>query len=135
MTITLSPPPPRIRAELVVLDDRFRKVAGDEYVECLYDGGRWLEGPAYSPAWRCLIFSDIPNDRLLRWDEVSGQVSVFRQPSGYINGNTLDREGRPERRGTVGVDCDPLPNLDGRQAMRGADEQQLHATWANSSPS
>jgi len=94
MTITLPPPPPRIRAELVVLDERFRKIAGDEYVECLYDGGRWLEGPAYSPAWRCLIFSDIPNDRLLRWDEVSGHVSVFRQPSGYVNGNTLDREGR-----------------------------------------
>ncbi|WP_433167153.1 SMP-30/gluconolactonase/LRE family protein [Kribbella sp. CA-247076] len=94
MTITLAPPPRRIRAELVVLDDRFRTVAGDEYVECLYDGGRWLEGPAYSSAWRCLVFSDIPNDRLLRWDEVSGQVSVFRQPSGYVNGNTLDREGR-----------------------------------------
>ena len=94
MTITLSATPPRIRAELEVLDDRFRKVAGDEYLECLYDGGRWLEGPAYSPAWRCLVFSDIPNDRLLRWDEVSGQVSVFRQPSGYVNGNTIDREGR-----------------------------------------
>ncbi len=94
MTITLNAAPRRLRAELVVLDERFSKIAGDEYLECLYDGGRWLEGPAYSPAWRCLVFSDIPNDRLLRWDELSGQVSVFRQPSGYVNGNTIDRAGR-----------------------------------------
>ncbi len=46
------------------------------------------------PAWRSLIFSDIPNDRLLRWDEVSGQTSVFRQPSGFVNGNTIDGQGR-----------------------------------------
>ncbi|HEY3512188.1 MULTISPECIES: SMP-30/gluconolactonase/LRE family protein [Kribbella] len=94
MTMTINPAPPRLRAELVVLDDRFRTVAGDEYLECLYDGGRWLEGPAYSAAWRCVVFSDIPNDRMLRWDELSGQVSVFRQPSGYVNGNTIDRAGR-----------------------------------------
>ncbi|GAA1608937.1 SMP-30/gluconolactonase/LRE family protein [Kribbella karoonensis] len=92
--MTINPAPPRLRAELVVLDDRFRTVAGDEYLECLYDGGRWLEGPAYSAAWRCVVFSDIPNDRMLRWDELSGQVSVFRQPSGYVNGNTIDRAGR-----------------------------------------
>ncbi|WP_427885070.1 SMP-30/gluconolactonase/LRE family protein [Kribbella sp. GL6] len=94
MTVTINAAPPRLRAELVVLDDRFRTVAGDEYLECLYDGGRWLEGPAYSAAWRCLVFSDIPNDRMLRWDELSGQVSVFRQPSGSVNGNTIDRAGR-----------------------------------------
>ncbi|MGZ0148402.1 SMP-30/gluconolactonase/LRE family protein [Kribbella sp. WER1] len=94
MTVTINPAPARLRAEPVVLDDRFRTVAGDEYLECLYDGGRWLEGPAYSAAWRCLVFSDIPNDRMLRWDELSGQVSVFRQPSGYVNGNTIDRAGR-----------------------------------------
>lgn len=51
MTIALANTLPRIRAELVVLDERFARIAGDEYVECLYDGGRWLEGPAYSPAW------------------------------------------------------------------------------------
>jgi len=94
MTITINAAPRRLRADLVVLDDRFRAIAGDEYLECLYDGGRWLEGPAYSPAWRCLVFSDIPNDRMLRWDESSGHVSVFREPSGYVNGNTIDRAGR-----------------------------------------
>ncbi|MEU4396704.1 SMP-30/gluconolactonase/LRE family protein [Kribbella sp. NPDC023855] len=96
MTITLTDtPPPRSRAELVTLDERFALVArGDEYVERLYDGGRWLEGPVYVPAWRSLVFSDIPNDRMLRWDELSGTVSVFRQPAGYTNGNTLDAQGR-----------------------------------------
>ncbi|WP_432946373.1 SMP-30/gluconolactonase/LRE family protein [Kribbella sp. CA-253562] len=83
-----------MKAELVCLDDRFASIGGDEYLECLYDGGRWLEGPVYVPAWRSLVFSDIPNDRLLRWDEQSGQVSPFRQPSGYVNGNTLDTQGR-----------------------------------------
>ena len=94
MTIVLGEAPARIKAELVVIDERFARIAGDEYVERLYDGGRWLEGPAYVPAWRSLIFSDIPNDRLLRWDEVSGQTTVFRQPSGFVNGNTIDGQGR-----------------------------------------
>ncbi len=83
-----------MKAELVTLDERFAKINGDEYLERLYDAGRWLEGPVYVPAWRSLVFSDIPNDRMLRWDEQSGQVSVFREPSGYVNGNTLDAQGR-----------------------------------------
>jgi gluconolactonase len=95
MTIMLTDTPARSRAELVTLDERFAAVArGDEYVERLYNGGRWLEGPVYVPAWRGLVFSDIPNDRMLRWDELSGAVSVFRQPAGYTNGNTLDGQGR-----------------------------------------
>jgi gluconolactonase len=95
MTVTLNEHPARLRADFVTLDERFAQVArGDDYLERLYDGGRWLEGPVYSPAWRCLLFSDIPNDRMLRWDEVSGQVSVFRQPAGYANGHTLDGQGR-----------------------------------------
>jgi gluconolactonase len=78
-----------------VLDDRFRRSAGgDQQLEVLYDGCRWAEGPIYVPAWRYLIWSDIPNDRLLRWDETNGVVSEFRSPAGYINGNTLDRQGR-----------------------------------------
>lgn len=95
MTITLTDPPTRSRARLVTMDERFEVVTrGDEYVDRLYDGGRWLEGPVYVPAWRSLVFSDIPNDRMLRWDELSGAVSVFRQPAGYTNGNTLDGQGR-----------------------------------------
>ena len=52
------------------------------------------EGPAYFPAGRYLLFSDIPNDRMLRCDELTGAVGVFRAPAGYSNGNTVDRQGR-----------------------------------------
>src|SRR3954454_9320910 len=78
-----------------VLDERFRPCAnGDGQLEVLYDRCRWAEGPIYLPAWRQLIWSDIPNDRLLRWDETTESVGVFRSPAGNVNGNTLDREGR-----------------------------------------
>jgi len=79
-----------------VLDRRFAKLFnGTARLEKLYDGGcRWAEGPAYFPAGRYLVWSDIPNDRMLRWDETSGAVSVFRHPARYSNGNTVDREGR-----------------------------------------
>ena len=69
-------------------------VSGDAYLERIYADGRWVEGPAYSPAWRCLLFSDIPNDRVLRWDETTGAVGVFAQPCGNANGRTIDRRGR-----------------------------------------
>ncbi|MFI7320863.1 SMP-30/gluconolactonase/LRE family protein [Streptomyces venezuelae] len=80
-----------------ILDERFRTgrcANGDDRLERLYGGCRWAEGPLYLPAWRQLVWSDIPNDRLLRWDESTGAVSVFRSPAGHVNGNTLDREGR-----------------------------------------
>ena len=86
--------PQRIRAVFETIDERFDGPGGDAYVEALYDEGRWLEGPAYSPAWRSLLFSDIPNDRVLRFDETTGAVGVWRQPAGYANGRTLDRLGR-----------------------------------------
>src|SRR5262245_36004240 len=84
----------RIRASFETLDERFRGTDGDGYVEVLFESGRWLEGPAYSPAWRCLLFSDIPNDRVLKWDENTRAVGVWRQPAGYANGRTIDRQGR-----------------------------------------
>jgi gluconolactonase len=78
-----------------VLDERFRPCAnGDGQLEVLYDRCRWAEGPIYLPAWRQLIWSDIPNDRLLRWDEATESVGVFRSPAGNVNGNTIDRDGR-----------------------------------------
>jgi gluconolactonase len=77
-----------------LLDERFADFRGDRHLERIFRGGRWTEGPVYSPGWRCLLFSDIPNDRLLRWDETTDQVGVFRQPSGYANGHTRDRAGR-----------------------------------------
>jgi len=80
-----------------ILDDHFsagRWANGDSRLEVLYDGCRWAEGPLYVPAWRQLVWSDIPNDRILRWDEATGTVGVFRTPAGNSNGNTLDRQGR-----------------------------------------
>ncbi|MFB6704043.1 SMP-30/gluconolactonase/LRE family protein [Streptomyces sp. NPDC056333] len=80
-----------------ILDDRFRTercANGDSRLEVLHTGCRWAEGPLYLPAWRQLIWSDIPNDRILRWDETTGTVGVFRTPAGHSNGNTLDRQGR-----------------------------------------
>lgn len=65
-----------------------------EVPEVIFSDGRWNEGPAYFPAWRSLIWSDIPNDRLMRFDEITQTVSVFRSPSGNANGNTADRQGR-----------------------------------------
>jgi gluconolactonase len=83
-----------ITAKFEVLDDRFRGVHGDRQLEVLHTGCRWTEGPAYFPAGRYLVFSDIPNDRMLRWDETTETVGVFRQPSRFSNGHTVDRRGR-----------------------------------------
>src|SRR5918996_3115132 len=78
-----------------ILDERFQHcVKTSARVEKLYEGCRWAEGPVYVPAGRSLVWSDVPNDRLLRWDETTGQTGVFRHPAGYTNGNTLDRQGR-----------------------------------------
>ncbi len=84
-----------LTADFVVLDDRFRALAmGNVHVEKLYTGCRWAEGPAWFAAGRYLVWSDIPNNRMMRWDETDGSVSVFRQPADNSNGNTVDREGR-----------------------------------------
>ncbi|MGC8475733.1 MAG: SMP-30/gluconolactonase/LRE family protein [Acetobacteraceae bacterium] len=63
-------------------------------VERLYTGCRWSEGPVYFGDARCVLWSDIPNDRILRWDEETGTVAVFRKTSMNANGNTRDRQGR-----------------------------------------
>jgi gluconolactonase len=63
-------------------------------VERLMTGLRWAEGPVWFGDARHLLVSDIPNDRILRWDEETGAVSHFRRPSGHANGNTRDRQGR-----------------------------------------
>jgi gluconolactonase len=79
----------------VVLDDRFQRLhIGSARLEKLAEGCRWAEGPAYFPAGRYLIWSDVPNDRMMRFDETSNAVSVFRHSSGYSNGNSVDRQGR-----------------------------------------
>jgi gluconolactonase len=78
-----------------IRDPRFGKlVHGNARMETLWTGGRWCEGPAYFAAGRYLIWSDIPNDRLMRWDEMNGAVSTFLQPCRNQNGHTVDAEGR-----------------------------------------
>lgn len=76
-------------------DPRFNAcIVGHVRVERLWTGARWSEGPAWFAAGRYLVWSDIPNNRMLRFDECNGLVSIFRQPSHYSNGNTVDRQGR-----------------------------------------
>ena len=78
-----------------VLDPRFNRLFnGNAQVEKLFTGCIWAEGPAWFPAGRYVVWSDIPNNRMLRFDETDGSVSVFRQPCGNSNGNTVDRQGR-----------------------------------------
>ncbi len=76
-------------------DPRFAKlIIGHAKLERLWTGSRWAEGPVYVPAARHVLWSDIPNDRVLRFVEDDSSVSVFATPCGYQNGHTLDREGR-----------------------------------------
>jgi gluconolactonase len=85
----------REHATFDVLDERFKScIKSNARLDHLYEGCRWAEGPAYFPAGRYLVWSDIPNDRILRWDETTGAVGPFRQPAGYTNGHTVDRAGR-----------------------------------------
>ncbi len=67
---------------------------GHARVERLWTGARWSEGPAWFAAGKYLIWSDIPNNRMMRFDDTDGSVSVFRAPSNHSNGNTVDRKGR-----------------------------------------
>lgn len=78
-----------------ILDRRFARYRiGNASIERIWTGARWAEGPVWFGDLRSLIWSDIPNDRMLRWSEESGQTSVFRTPANNANGNTRDRQGR-----------------------------------------
>src|SRR5690242_20873539 len=96
-------------------------------VERLATGMRWSEGPVWFGDQRCVLWSDIPNNRILRWDEETAAVSVFRKPSNYANGNTRDRQGRlvtcehggrqvtrTEHDGTITVICNRIGGVDGK---------------------
>ncbi len=77
-----------------VLDPRFGAYRlGNAAVERLYTGARWAEGPVWFGDFRSLVFSDIPNNRMLRYCELTDEVTLFRQPSNYSNGNTRDLQG------------------------------------------
>jgi gluconolactonase len=84
-------PDPAVR----VLDPRFEPYPnGNAAVERIATGFRWAEGPVWFGDHRCLLWSDIPNDRIMRWDEETGAVSEFRRPANNANGHTRDRQGR-----------------------------------------
>ncbi|HTI81992.1 MAG TPA: SMP-30/gluconolactonase/LRE family protein [Acetobacteraceae bacterium] len=83
-------PDPRIER----LDPRFLYKQGNAAIERIATGFRWAEGPVFFRDGGYLLFSDIPNNRIMRWLEDDGHLSVFRAPSNYSNGNTRDREGR-----------------------------------------
>ena len=103
-----------------VLDPAFNKYRLlHASVERLSTGARWSEGPVCIGDGRCLLWSDIPNNRIMRWDEETGRTSVYRKPSNNANGNTRDRQGRlvtcehdarritrTEYDGTITVLCD-----------------------------
>jgi gluconolactonase len=76
------------------LDKRFPGSVGTGAVERVATGFRWAEGPAYFAGGRYLVFSDIPNNRMMRLLEDDNHLSVFRYPSMNSNGNTVDRGGR-----------------------------------------
>jgi gluconolactonase len=82
-------------SDIVTLDPRFAQLTiGHAQIEKLWTGARWAEGPVYFPAWRYLLFSDIPNNRIMRYDEVTRAVSVYREPARNTNGHTTDLQGR-----------------------------------------
>ena len=81
--------------DILPLDQRFRRyILFNTPIRRHYTGTLWAEGPAWNGSGRFLVWSDIPNNRQLRWLEEDGHVSVFRRPSGHSNGNTFDYEGR-----------------------------------------
>lgn len=81
--------------EFEVIDPRFKRYAMQNvHMETLHTGTRWAEGPVYFPAGKYLLWSDIPNDRVMRYDATNGVVSEFSKGCGFHNGHTSDREGR-----------------------------------------
>lgn len=80
---------------ILVLDKRFAQYKiGNTPIQRLATGMLWAEGPAWDGVGKYLLWSDIPNDRQMRWLNDDGHVSVFRLPAGYSNGNTFDFQGR-----------------------------------------
>ena len=95
MSVAFTPHPRYPDPAVEVLDEAFRGLRlYSASVEQLASGFRWAEGPVWFGDGRYLLFSDIPNNRILRWDDASGAVSVFRQPADHANGHARDAQGR-----------------------------------------
>jgi len=78
-----------------ILDPRFERYRiFSAAVERLWTGCRWAEGPVWFGDGRYLLWSDIPNNRILKWEEETGRVSLWRRPTDFANGHTRDLQGR-----------------------------------------
>ena len=90
-----APPAPYPDADVLVVDPLFNKYrVFNSGIVRLWTGGLWCEGPAWCGQGRYLVWSDLPNNRQMRWLQDDGRISVFRQPSNNGNGNTFDFQGR-----------------------------------------
>jgi gluconolactonase len=90
-----APPVTYPDPDLITVDPAFNALRlGNTPIQRLWTGGLWMEGPAWCGQGRYLVWSDIPNNRQLRYLDDDGRVTVFRSPSGNSNGNTFDFEGR-----------------------------------------
>src|SRR5262249_8418972 len=90
-----APPVTYVDPDVITIDPAFDRLRqGNTPLKRLWTGALWSEGPAWSGVGRYLVWSDIPNNRQLRWSEDNGRVSVFRTPSNNSNGNTFDFQGR-----------------------------------------
>jgi gluconolactonase len=91
-----NPTVPYPDANIQVLDPRFNKyLAGTTLLRRVWTGAEWTEGPVwFGDIMQCVIFSDVPNNRLMRYDAITGETKLFRSPSNFANGSTRDRQGR-----------------------------------------
>ncbi|WP_104668238.1 SMP-30/gluconolactonase/LRE family protein [Ensifer adhaerens] len=87
-----------------IIDPRFAScIVTGARVERIWTGGQWTEGPAWLASRGLLVWSDIPGDRILAWEEATGQVSIFRRLGNSPNGNTVDRQGHL-------ITCEQIPH-------------------------
>ena len=107
-------PPEELREGIEVIDDRFLDlIDADARIEKHYTGCEWAEGPVYFPEGDYVLWSDIPNNRMLKYDAGSGNTTVFREPSNFTNGHYRDRQGRL-------VSCEHSANRISRTEVDGA---------------
>ena len=126
--------PPTSDPDIVIVDPAFGGlVQANTPIKRLWTGALWSEGPAWSGQGRYLVWSDIPNNRQLRWSEDDERVTVFRHPANNSNGNTFDFQGRQiscehltrrvvryEHDGSITILCDTLQ----RQAVQLAERRR-----------
>src|SRR5438105_6963146 len=115
-----APPTTYVDPDVITVDPAFNGLRqGNTPILRLWTGALWSEGPAWSGQGRYLVWSDIPNNRQLRWTEDDGRVSVFRSPSNNANGNTFDFQGRQ-------LSCEHLTR---RVARRLGDDHRGLVQW------